>query len=86
MYVCVFYIVFMQGFYHWDENSKNVTNFMGRFIPFDRSWNIKLNKKCDKIQRVMRTYIHSYALIPLHTHTHIIRTNTHQKVSSTLSD
>lgn len=42
-------------FHHWDENPRNVTNYMGRFIPFDRCWNIKLNKKCDKIQRVMHT-------------------------------
>lgn len=54
-------------FYHWDENPRNVTNFMGRFIPFDRCWNIKLNKKCDKIQRVMHT-LFTLSLSRSHTH------------------
>lgn len=51
-------------FCRWYKNPKNVTNFVGRFIPFDRCCNIKLKNriKCQGSYKLTLIYAHTHTL------------------------
>lgn len=75
------FIMYKVQFYRWYKNPKNVTNFVGRFIPFDRCCNIKLKNRIK--------WQGSYKLTLIYAHTHTLQlmynnnnnTNTHQKLA-----